>query len=234
MARWCQRGRTRHVPRGSTLAQRVAQRSRGLLVTVGNEAAGEAMRSDGSHVAITSLGVSVGTWENITNAVKGAATAALTTALVIAGGAGMAEAASATTTKPLSAPWPASAPPGPRAVSATPCGVRAKACVVLSRHQAWLTDAKGRIIYGPVMATGGDSAYPTPTGTFHVLSKDAHYRSTEFHNAPMPYSVFFYPGDAFHADNVNKWSHGCIHLNWDDAKAFFNALKVRDQVQILP
>ncbi|MGB6224622.1 MAG: L,D-transpeptidase, partial [Pseudonocardiaceae bacterium] len=66
-------------------------------------------------------------------------------------------------------------------------------------------------------------AYPTPTGTFHVLSKDAHYRSTEFHNAPMPYSVFFYPGDAFHADNVNKWSHGCIHLNWDDAKAFFNA-----------
>ncbi|MFZ0121015.1 MAG: L,D-transpeptidase [Pseudonocardiaceae bacterium] len=39
----------------------------------------------------------------------------------------------------------------------------------------------------------------------------------------MPYSVFFYPGDAFHADNVNKWSHGCIHLNWDDAKAFFNA-----------
>ena len=125
-------------------------------------------------------------------------------------------------------------PSGPQEVSGTPCGVRAKACVVLSRHEAWLTDTKGRIIYGPVTATGGDVAYPTPTGTFHVLSKHAQYRSTEFHNAPMPYSVFFYPGDAFHADNVNTWSHGCIHLNWDDAKVFFNALKVRDQVQILP
>ncbi|MGC1731942.1 MAG: hypothetical protein WA731_04595, partial [Pseudonocardiaceae bacterium] len=92
----------------------------------------------------------MGTCENITNAVKGAATAALTAALVIAGGAGMAEAASATTTKPPSAPPPASPPPGPQVVSATPCGVRAKACVVLSRHQAWLTDAKGRITYGPV------------------------------------------------------------------------------------
>jgi hypothetical protein len=186
------------------------------------------MKSDGGNAAITSLGANVDICKNITNAVMGAATAALTTALVIAGGAGMAEAASATTTKPPSAP------PAPQVVSATPCGVRAKACVVLSRHQAWLTDAKGRITYGPVTATGGDLAYPTPTGTFHVLSKDAHYRSTEFHNAPMPYSVFFYPGDAFHADNVNKWSHGCIHLNWDDAKTFFNALKVRDQVQILP
>ena len=192
------------------------------------------MGLDGRNVAITPLGANVGRCAKSTNAVKGAATAALSITLVIAGGAGMAEAASATTTKPPSAPRPASAPPGPQVVSATPCGVRAKACVVLSRHQAWLTDAKGRITYGPVTATGGDSAYPTPTGTFHVLSKDAHYRSTEFHNAPMPYSVFFYPGDAFHADNVNKWSHGCIHLNWDDAKAFFNALKVRDQVQILP
>ena len=165
---------------------------------------------------------------------KGAATAALSITLVIAGGAGMAEAASATTAKPPSAPRPASTPPGPQEVSATPCGVRAKACVVLSRHEAWLTDTKGRIIYGPVTATGGDAAYPTPTGTFHVLSKHAQYRSTEFHNAPMPYSGFSYPGDAFHADNVNKWSHGCIHLNWDDAKVFFSTLKVRDQVQILP
>ena len=42
----------------------------------------------------------------------------------------------------------------------------------------------------------------------------------------MPYSVLFYPGDAFHADNVHQWSHGCIQLKWDDAEAFFNALKV--------
>ncbi|HEX6403542.1 MAG TPA: L,D-transpeptidase [Pseudonocardiaceae bacterium] len=167
----------------------------------------------------------MGNSEIITTAVRGAATTALTAA-AIAGGVGIAEAASA--------PQPAAAPPGPQVVSATPCGASAKACVVLSPHQAWLTDGKGRITHGPVPATGGTPADPTPTGTFRVLSKDAHFRSTEFHNAPMPYSVFFYPGDAFHADNVHQWSHGCIHLTADDAKAFFNFLKVGNQVQILP
>jgi L,D-transpeptidase catalytic domain len=215
-----------------------AVRSRGRRSRLVTKWPRDAMRSVGKHVAIAPLGVGVGNSENITSAVKGAATAALTvaviTAPVIAGGAGRAEAASATATKPPSAPRPAAAPPAPQVVSATPCGVSAKACVVLSHHQAWLTDGKGRITYGPVPATGGTSADPTPTGTFHVLSKDAHFRSTEFHNAPMPYSVFFYPGDAFHADNVHQWSHGCIHLNWGDAEAFFNTLKVRDQIQILP
>jgi lipoprotein-anchoring transpeptidase ErfK/SrfK len=175
---------------------------------------------------------------NISSAARGAGTAALTAAAIVAsavaGGVGMAEASSATTTKVPAAPQPATAPPPPQVVSATPCKATAKACVVLSHHEAWLTDGKGRITYGPVVATGGDSAYPTPTGTFRVLSKKAHYRSTEFRNAPMPYSVFFYPGDAFHADDVHKWSHGCIHLDEDDAIAFFNTLKVGDQVQILP
>ena len=175
----------------------------------------------------------------ITGAVKGAATAALTAAAIagpaVAGTASSAEAIPATTATPPPAPSPAAvAVPAPQRASATPCTATTQACVSLSRHQAWLTDGTGRITYGPVSATGGSSAYPTPTGTFHVLSKNAHFRSTEFHNAPMPYSVFFHPGDAFHADNVQQQSHGCIHLNWDDAEAFFNALKIGDQVQILP
>jgi hypothetical protein len=88
------------------------------------------------------------------------------------------------------------------------------------RSQAWLTDGHWYITYGPVPIAGRTPAYPTPTGTFHVLSKDATYHSTEFHNAPMPYSGFFYPGDAFHADNVHQKSHGCIHLTMTDAKIF--------------
>jgi lipoprotein-anchoring transpeptidase ErfK/SrfK len=128
----------------------------------------------------------------------------------------------------------AAAAPAPQRAAAIPCAANAQACVSLSRHEAWLTDGDGRVTYGPVPATGVSSAYPTPTGTFQVLSKNAHFRSTEFHNAPMPYSVFFHPGDAFHADNVHQRSHGCIHLNWNDAETFFNALKVGDQVQILP
>lgn len=178
----------------------------------------------------------MGNNENVTGAVRSAATAALTVAAIavpaIAGGVGIAAAASAPTGKPSAIPRPATAPP-PQPVSATPCGASAKACVVLSQHVAWLTDGNGHVTHGPVTATGGTAEDPTPTGVFHVLSKDAHLRSTEFHNAPMPYSVFFYPGDAFHADNVHQWSHGCIHLDWGDAEVFFNTLKVGDQVQIL-
>jgi lipoprotein-anchoring transpeptidase ErfK/SrfK len=96
---------------------------------------------------------------------------------------------------------------------------------------AWLTDGAGHITYGPVPAHGGSRHAPTPTGTFHVLYKDAHYYSTEF-NAPMPYSVFFYPGDAFHADNPATASNGCIHLTSASAQHFFNTLKPGDSVQV--
>jgi lipoprotein-anchoring transpeptidase ErfK/SrfK len=65
-----------------------------------------------------------------------------------------------------------------------------------------------------------------------VISKDAHFYSTQFH-APMPYSVFFYPGDAFHADNPAIASNGCIHLPTAAAQRFFSTLRIGDQVQIV-
>ncbi|MGH3781927.1 MAG: L,D-transpeptidase [Pseudonocardiaceae bacterium] len=162
--------------------------------------------------------------DSVSNAVKGAATAALTAAMI-----------AGPTIAGIAGPTPAAAAaPLPQVASTIPCAAIAIACVSLSRGEAWLTDGNGRTTYGPVPIAGGTSAYPTPTGTFHVLSKDANFHSTEFHNAPMPYSVFFYPGDAFHADNVHQKSHGCIHLTTADAKAFFNALHVGDLVKILP
>jgi L,D-transpeptidase-like protein len=117
-------------------------------------------------------------------------------------------------------------------VSATPCAVTAKACMDLSSHQAWLTDGAGHVINGPVAARGGTKSAPTPVGTFHVLAKDKNFYSTEFH-APMPYSVFFYPGDAFHADNTSIASNGCIHLTSSSAQRFYNTLHLGDQVQIV-
>ncbi len=100
----------------------------------------------------------------------------------------------------------------------------------LSSHGAWLTDGAGHVSYGPVAARGGTSSAPTPVGTFHVLSKARHFYSTEF-DAPMPYSVFFYPGDAFHADNTSVASNGCIHLSSASAQRFFITLQPGDQVQ---
>lgn len=113
-----------------------------------------------------------------------------------------------------------------------PCMSSAKACVRLSTGQAWLTDGAGHVVYGPVAAHGGTSSMPTPLGTFQVLSKDAHFYSTEFH-APMPYSVFFYPGDALHADNPAVASNGCVHLAPAAAQRFFATLRVGDTVEIL-
>jgi lipoprotein-anchoring transpeptidase ErfK/SrfK len=163
------------------------------------------------------------------------ATVLLATVGAIAAAVGTASAAPGTTGPPVVALSAAVLPTATRArasQSATPCAVTAKACMDLSNHQAWLTDGAGNVIYGPVAARGGTPSAPTPVGTFHVLSKNKHFYSTEFH-APMPYSVFFYPGDALHADNTSVASNGCIHLNWSSAQRFYNFLNLGDQVQIV-
>jgi lipoprotein-anchoring transpeptidase ErfK/SrfK len=132
---------------------------------------------------------------------------------------------------PAVSPAPAAPAPTPSAAG-LPCSATAKACMSLSRRQAWLTDGAGHVTFGPVPARGGMTRAPSPVGTFQVISKDAHFYSTQFH-APMPYSVFFYPGVAFHADNPAVASNGCIHLNASAAQRFFSNLRVGDQVQIV-
>ena len=65
-----------------------------------------------------------------------------------------------------------------------------------------------------------------------MLSKAAHFWSTAF-NAPMPDSVFFLPGFAFHIGSLSVFSHGCIHLSASAGSMFFNTLHIGDEVQIL-
>jgi hypothetical protein len=147
----------------------------------------------------------------------------------------LATAAAAPSSTPPTAPSapPAAAPPAPAPVrSATPCRVTAKACMDLSGRQAWLTDGAGHITYGPVAARGGKKGAATPTGVFHVLYRDRNHWSRQF-DAPMPNSVFFYPGDAFHADNPKVASNGCIHLTRKASAAFFGALRTGDEVQVV-
>jgi len=79
----------------------------------------------------------------------------------------------------------------------------------------------------------GRTGYPTPTGMFHVISKEKMHYSHEFDNAPMPNSVFFYPGDAFHTGSLSTPSHGCVHLSSTSSLEFFNTLQVGDPVQIV-
>ncbi|WP_372671670.1 L,D-transpeptidase [Amycolatopsis kentuckyensis] len=139
-----------------------------------------------------------------------------------------------TTTKPKPKPKPAapaSDPGVPCAAAAAASGTAA--CVDISAHKAWILQG-GKVVYGPVPMLPGRKGYATPTGTFHVLSKEKVHLSKEFDNAPMPNSVFFYPGDAFHTGSLSVYSHGCIHLSASASLKFFNTLHVGDVVQVVP
>jgi lipoprotein-anchoring transpeptidase ErfK/SrfK len=117
--------------------------------------------------------------------------------------------------------------------AAAPCGSSAAACISLSRQQAWLMNG-GRVTYGPTPITSGMPAHPTPSGLFRVQWKDRNHRSSLFHNAPMPYSVFFTStGIAFHEGSLSRASHGCVHLGHNAAVTFFNNLSVGQVVEVV-
>jgi lipoprotein-anchoring transpeptidase ErfK/SrfK len=116
--------------------------------------------------------------------------------------------------------------------SRSPCAATAQACVDLSAQQAWLM-RNGGVIYGPVPVATGKASAPTDPGIFRVFWKDLHHRSSEFHNAPMPYSVFFNGDEAFHEGNLAVRSHGCVRLTRHAAQTFYNTLHVGDLVQVV-
>ncbi len=117
--------------------------------------------------------------------------------------------------------------------AAAPCGSSAAACINLRTQQAWLMNG-GQVTYGPTPITSGKPGYRTPPGTFKVLWKNRHHRSSAYNNAPMPYSVFFTKsGIAFHEGSLSRASHGCIHLGHNAAVTFFNKLSVGQVVQVV-
>jgi hypothetical protein len=140
---------------------------------------------------------------------------------------------SATSTPAKSSP--ANTQPAKPAVvpaAGVPCTTTASACVDLSAHKAWLLDA-GKVTYGPVPIMPGKKGSTTPLGTFHVIGKEKLHLSKEFDNAPMPNSVFFYPGDAFHTGSLDNYSNGCVHLSSTASLRFFNTLSMGDEVQVV-
>jgi uncharacterized membrane protein len=131
--------------------------------------------------------------------------------------------APATTTTTVTPP-----PPPP-----PPCGPEIRACVSLSRKQAWLL-WNGVVEVGPVPITHGGTTNPTPTGTWPVAWKDQEHTSS-IYGDPMPYSVFFAPGGfAFHEGRLDEDSHGCIRLDAANAQTFFTSLAVGQLVQVAP
>ncbi|MBI1758609.1 MAG: murein L,D-transpeptidase [Actinobacteria bacterium] len=72
------------------------------------------------------------------------------------------------------------------------------------------------------LVRGGAAGLETVPGTRRVYWQDATHRSTLFNGAPMPYSQFFYGGEAIHGsgtmmDPLSGHSHGCINMYVEDA-----------------
>ncbi|HEU5472060.1 MAG TPA: L,D-transpeptidase [Actinophytocola sp.] len=146
--------------------------------------------------------------------------------------------------EPAPAPAPAPAPkpkptttkpkpkPAPKPAGGTPCTITDGACIDLSANRSWLLKG-GVVSYGPVPITHGRPGYRTPPGTFRVSFKDIDHKSSLFDDAPMPYSVFFNGGIAFHAGSLRELSHGCIHLSNGAAKTYYNSLAVGATVQVV-
>jgi len=135
---------------------------------------------------------------------------------------------------PATAPSTRSAAPPQTAAKApgVPCSAGAVACIDLSRQLAWFV-RDGKVVRGPVRVATGRSGYGTEVGTFHVYRKNRMWYSTIYNNAPMPYSVFFDGGEAFHEGSVYVRSHGCVHLSAGNAAWVFGFLHIGDEVQVV-
>lgn len=125
----------------------------------------------------------------------------------------------------------APAPVVARPVAGTPCVSTARACVELSSDRAWLI-RDGEVSYGPVPITHGRPGFRTPPGSFAVTFHSRDHISS-IYDAPMPYSVFFNGGIAFHQGSLSQLSHGCIHLSRTAAREFFDSLGRSDVVQVV-
>jgi hypothetical protein len=111
------------------------------------------------------------------------------------------------------------------------CLPSAKACVDLTHNLTWL-QSNGTIIYGPVPMLSGRPGYRTPSGNFTVYWKDKDHYSSVYDNAPMPNSVFFVGGVAFHAGSLSVLSHGCIHLSYTSSEVYWDNLTYGDTVSV--
>lgn len=80
----------------------------------------------------------------------------------------------------------------------------------------------------------GKRGHTTPSGNFKpYLMKPMHY-SSKYNNAPMPNSIFFNKGIAFHATNAvgrlgSPASHGCVRLSPQNAKWLYRIVKENGQ-----
>ncbi|GHH61852.1 L,D-transpeptidase [Lentzea cavernae] len=117
-------------------------------------------------------------------------------------------------------------------VKPTPCTITDGACIQLSTNQSWVVRGD-KIVHGPSKITHGRRGFETPLGNFPVLRKVKDEWSRPY-NAPMPWSTYFTEsGIAFHEGSLTDPSHGCIHLDPQAARYYFENLSIGETVQVV-
>ena len=90
-------------------------------------------------------------------------------------------------------------------------------------------------LIGTCLVSTGKPGHETPTGTFHILEKDADHHSATYNNASMPFSErLTWGGVALHAGGLPGYpsSHGCIHLPYEFSQKLFEITSVGGTVVI--
>ena len=130
------------------------------------------------------------------------------------------------------APAPPPPPPPPPAPEPIPSdGVH----IVVSIPQQKAYVFENGMLLDTTSVSTGRRGYETPVGTFPILQKKVHHRSSTYDNAPMPYMQrLTWSGVALHAGRVPGYpaSHGCIRLPRSFAKKLYGITSFGTRVTI--
>jgi L,D-transpeptidase catalytic domain len=89
---------------------------------------------------------------------------------------------------------------------------------------------------GQTPVSTGRPGYPTPTGVFSILGKDADHHSKKYDNAAMPFAErLTWSGIFLHAGDLPGYpsSHGCVHLPLAFAKDLFETTGAHDTTVVI-
>ena len=89
---------------------------------------------------------------------------------------------------------------------------------------------------GQTPVSTGRTGYPTPTGVFSILGKDATHHSKKYDNASMPFAErLTWSGIFLHAGDLPGYpsSHGCVHLPLAFAKDLFETTQPHDTTVVI-
>ena len=123
---------------------------------------------------------------------------------------------------PLASAPPPKKPKAKRPPAEPPRDGRLRILVSLDQQKAYVMRGDEIVASSPVST--GKKGHETPVGTFRVLQKKVHHRSSKYDNAPMPYMQRLTNyGIALHAGRVPGYpaSHGCIRLPSSFAKKLY-------------